>query len=133
MEYISDILLGLGALAAAFYCVVLSRKLNRLSGLDQELGTAIAVLSKQVDDLTNVLKEAQSSAETARNELIVITERAERVAQELNDDAVMQYEAVDKAGFATDPIDTPEDAVPSEGGLTDGAPSMFLRHSRAAS
>ena len=60
LDIIADVLLGVGALAAAFYCVALSRKLSRLTGLDQELGTAIAILSQQVDEMTQVLQTAQS-------------------------------------------------------------------------
>jgi outer membrane murein-binding lipoprotein Lpp len=136
MEYISDILLGAGALAAAFYCVILSRKLNRLSGLDQELGTAIAMLSQQVDEMTSVLKSAQTAADGARGELAQMTERAETVAAQLKD---VTHTTAPPA-VAVEPAPTPppvEVAQPpvaaDSGGLQDGAPSLFVRHSAAAS
>lgn len=127
MEYISDILLGIGALAAAVYCVILSKKLNRLSGLDQELGTAIAVLSKQVDDLSNVLKDAQVSAETTRDELTEITLRAENVVARI--EGAMEHieeESFDVVAEMPVPADHEETT-----GLESGAPSLFLRSSRA--
>ncbi len=114
MAYISDILLGAGALAAAFYCVVLSRKLNKFSGLDQELGGAIALLSQQVDEMTEVLKSAQEAADGARSELSQMTERAEVVAAQLQQ---------------ASNIPTPAPSASDTGGLKDGAPSLFMRHS----
>lgn len=132
MAFLSDILLGAGALAAAFYCVVLSRKLNRLTGLDQELGTAIAVLSKQVDEMTTALEAAQTSATRSRDELGALTERAESVAHHLN--TVLQVPipssvpaAADIADLSTAPIQR-HDPPPDAGGLADGAPSLFVRH-----
>lgn len=83
MDYFADIFLGAGALAAAFYCLVLSRKLARLSGLDQDLGNAIAVLSKQVDDMTKVLGEAKEAAGQSSAQLDQMTTRAEDVAGKL--------------------------------------------------
>ncbi|MEP3347213.1 MAG: hypothetical protein ABJN34_06730 [Litoreibacter sp.] len=62
MDFISDIFLGFGAIGAAVYCFVLSRKLSKLKGLDQDLGAAIAILSRQVDDMTKALSSAQTTA-----------------------------------------------------------------------
>jgi len=129
LDIIADVLLGAGALAAAFYCVALSRKLNRLTGLDQELGTAIAVLSQQVDEMTEVLQTAQASANDAREKLSEMTERAE--------DAAMKLQAESAQPTPVDPVvDHPPQPVKEledSGGLADGNTSIFVRHSKVAS
>jgi outer membrane murein-binding lipoprotein Lpp len=137
MEFVSDILLGLGALAAAAYCVVLSKKLNRLSGLDQELGTAIALLSKQVDEMTKVLEAAQTAADGARTDLQEATERAEEVAAQLQEASVPPSPtapppALEHAVAQSANGEMPS-AQPEEDGQKEGAPSLFMRHSAGAS
>ena len=62
MQLIADLLAGLGALGAAVYCLVLSRRLKRFNQLENGMGGAIAVLSAQVDDMTKALNRAQSTA-----------------------------------------------------------------------
>lgn len=122
LEFTSDILLAIGALAAAFYCVVLSRKLNRLTGLDQELGGAIALLSQQVDEMTSVLHAAQNSATGARDELAELTQKAEEVTARLHN---VTQQIPEPATFHTaEDVQRPVD----EGGLKDGATSLFVRH-----
>lgn len=128
IDFLSDILLGAGALAAAFYCVVLSRKLNSLTGLDQELGTAIAVLSKQVDEMTTALEAAQTSATQSRDELGALTARAETVASKLAgslEQSTLELVPVPPSEPAINPVAAAADT----GGLADGAPSLFVRHS----
>lgn len=83
MTLIADILLAAGALAAAIYCIVLSRRLSRFSDLEKGMGGAIAVLSVQVDDMTKVLSKAQGTAQTARADLEDIAQRAEGAARRL--------------------------------------------------
>ena len=83
MEIISDILLIAGTLSAAFYCFVLSRRLNRFTNLEKGVGGAIAVLSAQVDDMTKTLSRAQGSANGSTDSLAALTERAEDVAKRL--------------------------------------------------
>jgi hypothetical protein len=83
LNFISDILLGFGAIAAAAYCFVLSRKLSKFKGLDQDLGSAIAILSRQVDEMTRVLSSAQASATDSATELAEKTESATSVAERL--------------------------------------------------
>lgn len=137
LDIIADVLLGVGALAAAFYCVVLSRKLNRLTGLDQELGTAIAVLSQQVDEMTQVLQTAQASANDAREKLSEMTERAEDAALALQAESAPPEPALtpiasvpeQPAPYQPAPVAEPRDS----GGLADGNTSIFVRHSRVAS
>jgi len=83
MELIADVLLIGGALAAAIYCVVLSRRLRRFTDLEKGVGGAIAVLSAQVDDMTKTLSSAQVSAIDSAKSLDRLTSRAESVARRL--------------------------------------------------
>ncbi len=83
MELISDILLIAGALGAAFYCVVLSRRLRRFNDLEKGVGGAIAVLSAQVDDMTKTLQKAQGVARGSNASLEDLTNRAEGVSRKL--------------------------------------------------
>ncbi len=69
MQIISDILLAAGALAAAAYCFVLSRRLKKFTRLEGGMGGAIAVLSAQVDDLTRALKRAEAAAKASSGAL----------------------------------------------------------------
>jgi outer membrane murein-binding lipoprotein Lpp len=138
LDIIADILLGVGALAAAFYCVALSRKLSRLTGLDQELGTAIAVLSQQVDEMTQVLQTAQASANDAREKLSEMTERAEDAAMKLQAETAQPAQPAPAAQdtlVLDQPVQQPApDPEPRDsGGLADGNTSIFMRHTRVAS
>ena len=83
MQFISDFLLGAGALAAAIYCLVLSRRLQKFTQLESGMGGAIAVLSAQVDDMTKALEKAQATAKSSVTTLDSMTGRAEGVAQKL--------------------------------------------------
>lgn len=83
MQFISDFLLGAGALAAAVYCLVLSRRLQKFTQLESGMGGAIAVLSAQVDDMTKALEKAQATAKSSVTTLESMTGRAEEVAEKL--------------------------------------------------
>lgn len=83
MEYVSDLILAAASLGAAAYCVVLSRRLKALGSLEGGMGTAIAVLSSQVDDLTRSLKGAQDAAGRTGGRLDAQASRAEAVARKL--------------------------------------------------
>lgn len=84
MNFAADLLLAFGALAAAFYCFILSKRLKKLKGLDQDLGGAIAVLSQQVDEMTKVLSEAQETANTTSQELDSKTKSAVEIADRID-------------------------------------------------
>jgi hypothetical protein len=77
MMMIADVLLVAGALGAGLYCFVLSRRLRRFTDLEKGVGGAVAVLSVQVDDLTKVLAQAQSSAKASVAQLDAVSARAE--------------------------------------------------------
>lgn len=83
LGYLADGLLALGALGAAGYCVVLSRRLKRFNDLEDGVGGAIAVLSAQVDDLTRTLQSAQRIAAGSAASLDGLTERAEAASRRL--------------------------------------------------
>ena len=84
MVLIADFLMGTGAFAAAAYCLVLSRRLQRLTRLEDGVGGAIAVLSAQVDDMTQALKQARTAAQNSEATLITQTTRAELAAEQLS-------------------------------------------------
>lgn len=83
MAFIADILLTAGALAAGFYCFILSRRLRRFTDLEHGVGGAIAVLSVQVDDLSKALKQAETASAQSANSLAAQSQSAEAVAKRL--------------------------------------------------
>lgn len=83
MQLVADILLMLGALGAAAYCLILSRRLRRFTDLETGVGGAIAVLSAQVDDMTRSLETAQRIAQGSAVSLDGLTERAEAASKRL--------------------------------------------------
>jgi hypothetical protein len=83
MTMIADVLLVGGALGAALYCLVLSRRLRRFTDLEKGVGGAVAVMSAQVDDLTRTLSAAQRSAESSVGQLDELSARAEASRQRL--------------------------------------------------
>ncbi|WP_281981079.1 hypothetical protein [Thalassorhabdomicrobium marinisediminis] len=83
MAFIADILLAAGALAAGFYCFILSRRLRKFTDLEHGIGGAIAVLSVQVDDLSKALKQAEQASTASSNSLEAKYLKADAVAKRL--------------------------------------------------
>ncbi len=83
MTLIADILMIAGALGAAFYCVILSRRLSRLTNMEDGMGGAITVLSTQVGEMTQTLDRAQTAARASSTNLDEATARAEAAARRL--------------------------------------------------
>lgn len=83
MTLIADILLVAGALGAAFYCMILSRRLSRFNDLENGVGGAVAVLAVQVDDMTKTLEQARAAAGNSTESLEALTGKAEDVAKRL--------------------------------------------------
>ncbi len=83
LTIVSDLLLGVGAIGAGIYCIVLARRLKRFNNLENGVGGAVAVLSVQVDDMTKTLEQARKAAEHSSNTLTQLTERAEESARKL--------------------------------------------------
>lgn len=126
MDFFADILLGLGALSAAVYCFVLSRKLSRFKGLDQDLGSAIAILSKQVDEMTQVLTEAKDSASRSSSDLADKTGAAQEIADRLEVMIAALHDLPDPSSDP-DPDPVPEDPDPEA--AADKNVTMFMRNS----
>ena len=83
MTLVSDILMSLGAFGAAIYCFVLSSRLKKFTTLENGMGSAIAVLSAQVDDMTKALDRARAAATGSASSLDGLTTRAEAVAMRI--------------------------------------------------
>ena len=83
MAFIADTLLIFGALSAALYCFILSRKIKGLMRLDSGLGGAISALSLQVDEIQTSVKAATKASGASLQELVDITSRAEIAAGRL--------------------------------------------------
>lgn len=83
MDLIANILLGAGAFGAAAYCYVLAGRLKKFSTLESGMGSAIAVLSAQVDDMTRALEKARTAAASSASTLETMTVRGEAVATRL--------------------------------------------------
>jgi hypothetical protein len=83
MALIADILMAAGSFGAAIYCYVLSGRLKKFTTLESGMGSAIAVLSAQVDDMTRVLEAARGAAKGSAEGLQALTERAEAVSGRL--------------------------------------------------
>ncbi len=83
MTLIADILLAAGAFGAAIYCSILSARLKKFSTLESGMGGAIAVLSAQVDDMTQALEHARGAATGSASRLEEQTRRAEAASSRL--------------------------------------------------
>ena len=83
MELIADMLLASGAIGAAFYCVVLSRRLSRFTDMQGGMGGAVAALSSQVDEMTKALERSRRTAGEQSGTLERSTRKAEDVARRL--------------------------------------------------
>ncbi|UWQ13748.1 hypothetical protein K3556_12535 [Aliiroseovarius sp. M344] len=132
MDIIADIMLGIGAIGAAIYCMVLSRRLRRFNNLQNGMGGAVAVLSAQVDDMTTSLNSARDAAGQSAAVLTDLTERAEASAQKLELMMASLHDLPDvKQALGPDvpPPDPPTD--PAQHQSTDvgnTAPPMFFSH-----
>lgn len=83
MNLIADGLLLIAAASAAIYCAILSRRLSRLSGLDDGLGKAIVSLSSRADELKAALADAKRTTEKAQDALRLQVDLAARQAEDL--------------------------------------------------
>lgn len=113
MALLADGLLLLAALTAAAYCVVLSRRLSRLSGLDEGLGKAIVDLSERVDVMNAALADARGANESAARELRAALRDADDAATRLKALAAETQRAeamADSGEFSDEPAVGAEDA-----------------------
>ncbi len=123
MDVIADILLAAGAFGAAFYCVILGRRLRKFNDLEKGVGGAVTVLSSQVDDLTEMLSVAQKTAARSADMLTALVERAEETSRQLELQMASLHDVTerqDKAEPAPDvPCEAPQAPVPD---------TIFVRH-----
>lgn len=84
MALIADGILILAAASAAIYCLVLSRRLSRLSRLDRGLGQAITQLSTRVDEMSAAMAEARTATEQSAEALRAEIARAEAATETLS-------------------------------------------------
>lgn len=126
MEFIADVLLVAGAVGASVYCYVLARRLNRFNDLENGMGGAVAILSAQVDDLTNTLRAARQTADDSTRSLNGLTERAEDVARRLELLVAAMHDLPDQ-GL------TPEQPKPTRGSHpSENLGPIFKRHKELA-
>ena len=101
MAYLSDLLVAAAALGAALYCFILSRRLQALTRLDGGLGSAIALLSAQVDDLSRALRQARDGAESEAAALDAKIARAEAACGRLDLLLASLHDLPDEGGRAS--------------------------------
>lgn len=83
LETIADLLMVVASVGAASYCLILSKRLSRLTSFDKGIGGAIAVLSAQVDDMKSALTAAKSGSEGAGKHLEGLVLQAKDISNEL--------------------------------------------------
>jgi hypothetical protein len=83
LAYGADLVLVAASLGAAGYCLVLSRRLNRLGSFDKGIGAAIAVLSTQVEEMKSALGEAKAGSDGAGQQLGDLVRQAREISAEL--------------------------------------------------
>lgn len=83
MSFIADITLAGAALAAAFYCLILSRRLRKFTDLESGVGNAVALLALKSSELDKAVKAAQATATQSVKRLEDVSSRAEAAARHL--------------------------------------------------
>lgn len=83
LSHAADILMIAASVGAAVYCMILSRRLSRLTSFDKGIGGAIAVLSAQVDEMKAALAEAKAGSEGAGHHLRDLVRQARDISGEL--------------------------------------------------
>lgn len=83
LNQLADVLLAAASLGAAAYCMVLSRRLKKLGSFDKGIGSAIAVLSAQVEEMKAALREAKAGSDSASENLNDLVRQARDISSEL--------------------------------------------------
>jgi hypothetical protein len=118
LSNMSDILLIAATLGAGFFCLILSRRLTRLSRIDNGLGGAIAVLSAQVDDMSKALAETKSGSEGSATRLEELNADARALLEELE----LTLSACHDVGEAPAPASGTSDALWQDKAVPEVAP-----------
>ncbi len=140
LNYGADFLVILASLGAMAYCMVLSRRLSRLSSFDKGLGGAIAVMSAQVDEMKAALREAKAGSDGAGSQLNDLVHQAREISSELEmmiaachdfaEEAIsVQVPEADANGAATQVL---VDDIASTPDKPDTAPMFGTRRSAVA-
>ena len=79
----ADFLMVAATAGAGIYCLILSRRLSRLTSFDKGIGGAIAVLSAQVDEMKAALSEARTGTDAACQQLEEQVRQAREISGEL--------------------------------------------------
>ncbi len=134
MQLVADLLLLLGALGATLYCVVLSRRLRRFTDLETGVGGAIAVLSAQVDDMTQSLVAARKIAQSSAISLDGLTERAESASRRLEVLMASLHDLPEAQQQAVQPAPMPKRAAadPAEAASADTGAVFLSQRKRMA-
>jgi len=83
MALLADIMLASGALLAALYCQILSRRLRKFTDLESGIGRAVKLLSTKADELDRTIKASQVNAAQSVKTLEDVSTRAEAAARHL--------------------------------------------------
>jgi len=83
LNHAADILLMCASLGAAAYCMILSQRLKKLGSFDKGIGSAIAVMSAQVEEMKAALKEAKTGSDEAGRDLGDLVRQAREISAEL--------------------------------------------------
>lgn len=132
MNLIADILMAAGSFGAAIYCYVLAARLKKFTALENGMGSAIAVLSVQVDDMTKALEKARTSASGSASSLEGLTSRAETVAARIELLLASMHELPEPGARAT-PASAASQSAPQSAPEPDEDPDRKLRFIRRRS
>ncbi|PRY93200.1 hypothetical protein BCF33_2067 [Hasllibacter halocynthiae] len=130
--FLSDLFLVAAAAGAGLYCLVLSRRIARLSDTESGLGATLAALSEQTDALAGTIRGAKAQGEDTLARLAALdraSDRAERLAQRIE----LLMTAADREPAAAAPparAAAPEPA-PDRDSAPDSAPGSALGTSAA--
>jgi hypothetical protein len=108
MVLIADVLMAAGSFGAAIYCYVLSARLKKFTTLESGMGSAIAVLSAQVDDMTRALEQARTAATGSAEGLQTLTARAEDGAARLELLMAALHDLPEPSAPAAEPVEMTE-------------------------
>ncbi|NRA99979.1 MAG: hypothetical protein HRU32_09190 [Rhodobacteraceae bacterium] len=110
LALVADAFLAAGAIGAALYCWILSRRLARLNNLEDGVGGAVASLARQVDEMTSALGDAHDAANASTHSLSELTDRADGVARRL-ELLVASMHDLPAAQKPLEPVGTPPEAA----------------------
>lgn len=111
--FLSDLVLLAAAAGAALYCLVLSRRIAKLSDTESGLGATLAALSEQTGALAETIDGAKAQGDDTAARLAALdraSDRAERLAQRIE----LLMTAAEREPVA-DPTPEPAAASPARG------------------